>query len=151
MYGDFPNDAYFIQIDEDEAYICLGSIKMDENMDLSNIVLHAQKVGIHSDEELTLSLHGSEDDDFELATSTTYSYDDFSITSSHWAGTVNFSFDRFPLSKELTYFVKIKASNYTYVDDTRYIAFQLDWPEPSNNNTDDSTPAAMMGIYGYFN
>jgi hypothetical protein len=151
MYGDFPDDAYFIQIDEDEAYICLGSIKIDENMDLSNIVLNAQKVGIHDDEELTLSLHGSEDDDFELATSTTYSYDDFSITSSHWAGTVNFSFDRIPLSNELTYFIKIKATNYTYIDDERYIAFQLDWPEPSNNNTDEEHPAAMMGIYGYFN
>jgi hypothetical protein len=47
MYGDFPNDCYFIEIDEDEEYVCLGSIKIDENIDLSNIVLHAQKVGIH--------------------------------------------------------------------------------------------------------
>ena len=150
-YGNFPNDGFFIQVTADDEATPLAQITVDAVLELSHIVVHAQKVGTHTDEALTLELHNQEYVDTPIFTSDTYSYTDLDIGSSHWAGTITFDFDRVPLNPNISYWVKVRASNYNYTDDSQYICFQIDWPEPINTPATPQFPGAALGIYGYEN
>ena len=144
----FPSINYFIQPSVSAEATPLLSFSVGENHELASIVLHCQKVGIHTNETLTLEIHKDEETDFPLITSDTYTYDDFAIGASHWAGLLTFDFNREPLSSELTYWLKVRVGNYTYSDDSRYISFAADYPEEINSAT--TKILAGAGIYGYF-
>lgn len=149
MAYSFVSDQYFIipSASDDPTY--LGAIQADENFELSDIVFRVQKVGTHTTETVKVELHSSETLDHAIYESDTYTYDDFGMSASHWAGQIRFSFDRVPLSKEITYYIKARTANYTYAED-QFLGFELDFPEEINNNETDSRLSAAMGIYGYF-
>jgi len=150
MAYSFPNLNYFIQPTASDEATPLLSFSVDENFELASIVVHCQKVGIHTNETLKLELHKDEDVDFPLITSDTYTYDDFDISSSHWAGLLTFDFNREPLSSELTYWLKVRVGNYVYSDNSRYISFAADYPEPINSGEAVTKILAGVGVYGYF-
>jgi len=147
-FSQFLQDQFFIVVDDSDSLVPLGEIDITNNMRLSDITLRAQKVGIHTNETLTLEIHDQETVDNPMFTSATYTYDDFSFSSSHHAGSIRFSFGDCYLNAARNYWVKIRVGNYNYVEDSRYIGFELDWPDQVNTQG-AGLPSAAMVIYGY--
>lgn len=148
-YEEFPNDSYFVQITASDEATLLCKITTTERTDLGRIVVHAQKVGTHTTETLQIEVHNDETFDIPIYTSDVYSYTDFEITASHWAGTLTFDFDHVPLNPNIYYWIKIRALNYSYTDDVKYIAVAMDWPDAINTAAIAGSPGAAVGIYGY--
>lgn len=157
-FTQFARDQ-FIRVLETNETASMGGYKMGTDTEIDQIEVWLNVEGsVGGSETLQVEVFGSGDTDVPL-----YSSDVVTLSSVIFnEGEVNeftgvsdslcsiiFTFNRGVLTKDVTYFLKLKSASYTRNADTFYIGYVFDNPEPINTRSLPGSTGAKAIIVGF--
>lgn len=146
-YKDF-NEKKYVYVTDTSTVNKLGSIQVDEPIEIANIRLDFYKNGTEvGDEVFRLNIYSDPDYSKVYASSNDVALSDIPDLGTYWIGWLRFDFDSIPVvgTSSNTFYIGLEPVTYTRVGDTFYVGAAADW-YPNINDIGVSV-GAYLEIY----
>ena len=152
-FPQFARDQY-VRVLETNETATMGKYAISSSSELDQILVWINVEGTPGGTEtLQVLIYGSPNTTVPLYSSTVLAVADIDFTfdpnNGDWIGVVPFVFNRESMSGGQSYYLSLKAQNYTRNSDTYYIGYIFDNPEPIYSRFTPNEKAAKAILVGY--